>query len=35
MTHPVGQSMAMLEAVLGLMYPAVLIGRLVGDRSAK
>jgi hypothetical protein len=35
MTHPVGQSMAMLEAVLGLMYPAVLIGRLVGDWSAK
>jgi hypothetical protein len=35
MTHPVGQSIAMLEAVLGLMYPAVLIGRLVGDWSAK
>jgi hypothetical protein len=35
MTRPVGQSMTMLEAVLDLMSRAVLIGWLVGERSAK
>lgn len=28
--HPVAQSMAMMEAIFGQLYPAILIGRLVG-----
>jgi hypothetical protein len=32
--HPVGQSMAMLEGLLGQLYPAIPIGRLVGNWSA-
>ena len=32
--HPVAQSMVMLEAMVGQLYPAILIGRLVGSWSS-
>jgi len=34
LAHPVAQSMAMLEALLGQLYPAILIGRQVGSWSS-
>ena len=33
--HPIAQSMAMLEAMTGQLYPAILIGRLVGDWASR